>query len=79
MSSVIQLVHLGLLAVPSAAANPKPPGSVARTSEDKKSVVLSIDLSACTPTQLQSLAKILNVTATIGASASGTQSTGVKK
>ncbi|WWD21181.1 hypothetical protein CI109_105665 [Kwoniella shandongensis] len=61
VSIIPQLVTLGLLQVPPNPAAPKTPATVLRTSDDKKSVVLSINLSACSKTQLLGLAKVLNV------------------
>ncbi|WVQ81375.1 hypothetical protein IAT38_003499 [Cryptococcus sp. DSM 104549] len=61
LSLIPQLVALGLIVVPPSANAPRTPGIVVRTMEDKKSVVLSINLSACSKAQLLGLAKVLNV------------------
>ncbi|ORY28768.1 hypothetical protein BCR39DRAFT_533746 [Naematelia encephala] len=57
-----QLVQVGVLNKTNVGAN-KTPGQVIRATEDKKSAVLSIHLGACTPPQLATLAKLLNVKA----------------
>ncbi|KAK4685240.1 hypothetical protein P7C73_g4920, partial [Tremellales sp. Uapishka_1] len=85
MGLIPQFVSCGLLVIPPNATASKPPATVVRTTDDKKSVVLSMyvfpcilpvlqdqaltslfprrNLSACSQAQLQSLAKLLNVSA----------------
>ncbi|KAK8844159.1 hypothetical protein IAR55_006953 [Kwoniella newhampshirensis] len=80
VSLIPQLVALGLLVVPANPTAPKTPATVVRTSEDKKSVVLSINLSACSKNQLLGLAKVLNVsTKPAGAPAAGASGANANK
>ncbi|WVQ93068.1 hypothetical protein IAU59_000132 [Kwoniella sp. CBS 9459] len=61
MSLVPQLVALGLVALNPQPNGPKLPAHIIRTSEDKRSIILWLHLSACSKTQLIALAKLLNV------------------
>ncbi|OXM78204.1 hypothetical protein C364_04141 [Cryptococcus neoformans Bt63] len=63
LSLIPQLVAIGLIAVPpnTAPGAPKPPGIIIKSLDDKKSVVIQINLAMCTKPQLLGLAKVLNV------------------
>ncbi|WVW79517.1 hypothetical protein I302_101486 [Kwoniella bestiolae CBS 10118] len=60
-SLIPQLLSLGLLIANPSATSPKPPATIIKHLEDKNSVVLSVNLTQCTKTQLIALAKLLNV------------------
>ncbi|OXB36291.1 hypothetical protein LQV05_004585 [Cryptococcus neoformans] len=63
LSLIPQLVAIGLIAVPpnTAPGAPKPPGIIIKSLDDKKSVVIQINLAMCSKPQLLGLAKVLNV------------------
>ncbi|WWD06900.1 hypothetical protein V865_004997 [Kwoniella europaea PYCC6329] len=71
-SLIPQLISLELLLSNPTPTSPKTPATIIRYLEDKNSVVLSVNLTQCTKTQLIALAKLLNVSTKAPASTPGT-------
>ncbi|KAL7421008.1 hypothetical protein Q5752_003892 [Cryptotrichosporon argae] len=59
-SAVRELMAIKIVHLPPEPGQ-KPPGMLVRASEDKKTIVLNVDIAECTPQQLKVLARVLNV------------------
>ncbi|OCF79069.1 hypothetical protein I204_01013 [Kwoniella mangroviensis CBS 8886] len=74
-SLIPQLISLELLLPNPTPTSPKTPATIIRYLEDKNSVVLSVNLTQCTKTQLIALAKLLNVSTKAPAPGTATTTT----
>ncbi|WWC98120.1 hypothetical protein V866_005011 [Kwoniella sp. B9012] len=74
-SLIPQLISLELLLPNPTPTSPKTPATIIKYLEDKNSVVLSVNLTQCTKTQLIALAKLLNVSTKAPAPGTATTTT----